>query len=50
MTNYTDQELLSLFRQENSQNSAFNLIIQEHQERVYWHVYKIVLTMKMPTM
>ncbi|HCQ29727.1 MAG TPA: RNA polymerase subunit sigma [Flavobacteriales bacterium] len=43
MSNYTDQELLALFREENSRHRAFNLIIQGHQERVYWHVRKIVI-------
>ncbi len=42
MSKYTDQELLAMFREENSRNMAFNLIIKEYQERIYWHVRKIV--------
>lgn len=43
MSKYTDQELLAMFREENSRNMAFNLIIKEYQERIYWHVRKIVV-------
>ncbi|MBC8464252.1 MAG: RNA polymerase sigma factor [Bacteroidetes bacterium] len=43
MSKYTDQELLAMFREENSRNMAFNLIIKEYQERIYWHVRKIVI-------
>ena len=43
MSKYTDQELLAIFRKENSRNMAFNLIIKEYQERIYWHVRKIVV-------
>ena len=39
----SDTELLQLFRQEDSRNNAFNLIVKKYQERLYWHIRKIVL-------
>ena len=32
-----------MFRDENSRNYAFNLIVQQYQERVYWHIRRIVI-------
>src|SRR6056297_2518722 len=43
MTEYTDQELLKLFKSEDSKNFAFRLIINKYQERLYWHIRKIVI-------
>lgn len=43
MSNYSDIELLKMFRDENSRNYAFNLIVQQYQERVYWHIRRIVI-------
>lgn len=43
MSKYTEQELLSLFRKEGSENYAFNLIVEEFKERLYWHIRKIVI-------
>lgn len=39
-----DKELLSMFRDEDSRSYAFNLIVRKYQERLYWHVRKIVIS------
>lgn len=40
---YTDKELLELFRNSNSKDYAFNLIVKKYQQRIYWHVRKIII-------
>ena len=40
---YTDKELLKLFRDSNTKNYAFNLIVKKYQEKVYWQVRKIII-------
>ena len=44
MDKNNDIELLKLFRDENSRNYAFNLIVKKHQERVYWHIRRMVIS------
>jgi len=44
MDKNSDIELLKLFRDENSKNYAFNLIVKKHQERVYWHIRRMVIS------
>jgi len=41
---YSDQKLLELFRKDESKNYAFNLIVRKYQERLYWHIRKIVIS------
>lgn len=41
---YTDKELLELFRNDDSKNLAFNLIVRKYQERIYWHIRKIIIS------
>jgi RNA polymerase sigma factor (sigma-70 family) len=43
MTEYTDKELLELFRVESSRNMAFNQIVRTYQRRVYWHIRRLVV-------
>jgi len=43
MNDYTDKELLEKFRSEDTKHYAFNLIVRKYQQRVYWHVRKIVI-------
>ena len=38
-----DKELLDQFRNPDSRNYAFNLIVRKYQKRVYWHVRRIVI-------
>ncbi|MBN2347692.1 MAG: sigma-70 family RNA polymerase sigma factor [Bacteroidales bacterium] len=40
---YTDKELLQLFRKNESRDYAFNLIVRKYQERLYWHIRKILI-------
>lgn len=42
MADYSDKELLALFRNEESKNYSFNLIVRKYQERLYWHIRKMV--------
>ncbi|MBT3209938.1 MAG: sigma-70 family RNA polymerase sigma factor [Bacteroidetes bacterium] len=43
-TEYSDSELLKLFRNEDSKSFAFNLIVRQYQERLYWHIRKILVS------
>ncbi len=38
-----DQELIEKFGREESRNYAFNLLMTKYQERVYWHIRKMVV-------
>jgi RNA polymerase sigma-70 factor (ECF subfamily) len=40
---YSDKDLVVLFKQENSREQAFNLIVKKYQERLYWHIRKLVI-------
>jgi len=42
-TVYTDKELMVLFRKPESRESAFNLIVKQYQEKLYWHIRKLVI-------
>jgi RNA polymerase sigma factor (sigma-70 family) len=39
----TDSELLEQFRNENTRNYAFNQLMKKYQQRLYWHIRKIVI-------
>ncbi|MFP4024302.1 MAG: RNA polymerase sigma factor [Thiohalospira sp.] len=43
MSDYNDKELLTLFKDTEKRNYAFNLIIRKYQEKLYWHIRKIVI-------
>lgn len=38
-----DKELLEKFREESSRQYAFNLLITKYQQRIYWHIRKMVI-------
>ncbi|MCX6292127.1 MAG: sigma-70 family RNA polymerase sigma factor [Bacteroidetes bacterium] len=40
---YTDHELLEQFKSEDTRHYAFNLLVRKYQQRLYWHVRKIVI-------
>lgn len=42
-SDYSDKELAELFRIKEKKNYAFNIIIHRYQERLYWHIRKIVI-------
>ena len=44
MAKYSDNQLLDMFRNAKTRNLAFNQIINQNQEKVYWHIRKIVLS------
>jgi RNA polymerase sigma-70 factor (ECF subfamily) len=43
MSEYTDKELLELFRNGTNPNYAFNLLVKKYQEPVYWHIRRMVI-------
>jgi RNA polymerase sigma factor (sigma-70 family) len=43
MSEYSDSELVKLFRNGDNPQYAFNLIVQKYKERIYWHIRKIVI-------
>lgn len=43
MTDFPDSELIALFRKADSRNYAFNLIVRKYQERIYWHIRRMVI-------
>lgn len=42
MSDYSDKELLDQFHTGNA-NYAFNLLVRKYQERLYWHIRRIVI-------
>lgn len=42
MTELDDKELIKRFRE--NREYAFNLIVRKYQERLYWHIRKIVIS------
>jgi RNA polymerase sigma-70 factor (ECF subfamily) len=38
-----DSEILDKFTQESSRNEAFSLLLKKYQERIYWHIRRMVL-------
>src|ERR1051326_5567243 len=43
MEEHTDQELLTMFRDESSRNMSVHFLIKKYQKRLYWHIRKMVL-------
>ncbi len=43
MSQTNDKELLKRYK-EGNRNYAFNLITRKHQERLYWHVRRMVIS------
>jgi RNA polymerase sigma factor (sigma-70 family) len=39
----SDKELLEQFKNEQTRNYAFNLLVRQYQKRLYWHIRKILL-------
>jgi RNA polymerase sigma-70 factor (ECF subfamily) len=38
-----DSEILEKFAQESTRNEAFSLLLQKYQEKIYWHIRRMVL-------
>jgi len=43
VADYTDKELTGLFRKPGSREYAFNLIVRKYQEKLYWHIRKLLI-------
>ncbi|OJW13800.1 sigma-70 family RNA polymerase sigma factor [Mucilaginibacter sp. 44-25] len=38
-----DEEILSKFRDEKTRNEAFNILLKKYQQKIYWHVRRMVI-------
>ncbi|MFM2284615.1 MAG: hypothetical protein RLZZ543_112 [Bacteroidota bacterium] len=43
MEELSDREILDLFAKTATRNHAFNLLVRQYQQRLYWHIRKMVL-------
>jgi len=43
MKQVEDEEILEKFSNEKTRNEAFNLLISKYQEKIYWHVRRLVI-------
>ena len=43
MKQVEDAEILLKFSSEKTQNEAFNLLLQKYQQKIYWHVRRMVI-------
>ncbi|MEZ5172367.1 MAG: RNA polymerase sigma factor [Bacteroidia bacterium] len=43
MVELTDQEILEQFADQQRRNYVFNLLVRQFQQRLYWHIRKMVL-------
>jgi len=44
LKDYTDTELVQLFLDNSSRNHAFELIVRKYQEKLYWHIRKMLIS------
>ncbi|MCU0321528.1 MAG: sigma-70 family RNA polymerase sigma factor [Chitinophagaceae bacterium] len=42
--NQDDKDLLNLFKEPSSKEKAFTLIVKKYQEKLYWHIRRLVIT------
>jgi len=38
-----DAEILSKFQDEKTRNAAFNLLLKKYQQKIYWHIRRMVI-------
>src|SRR6201996_2296812 len=38
-----DAELLAMFQEEKTRNQAFNLLLKKYQQKIYWHIRRMVI-------
>ncbi|MFN0290866.1 RNA polymerase sigma factor [Pedobacter helvus] len=43
MKQVEDAEILSKFNDEKTRNTAFNLLLQKYQQKIYWHIRRLVI-------
>jgi RNA polymerase sigma-70 factor (ECF subfamily) len=44
MPHYSDEEIITMYRDESSRNMALHNLIQKYQQKLYWHIRKIVIS------
>lgn len=42
-TEVEDAEILSKFQDEKTRNEAFNMLLKKYQQKIYWHVRRMVI-------
>jgi len=42
--NQDDKDLLNLFKEPSSKEKAFTLMVKKYQEKLYWHIRRLVIT------
>lgn len=43
MSNISDAEILELFTEEKTRSQAFNLLLNKYQQKIYWHIRRMVI-------
>lgn len=43
MQEFSDRELIDQFSNPETKNYAFNLLVRQYQQRLYWHIRKMVI-------
>ncbi len=43
MQEYTDEEIMEMYRKEDSRNMSLHHLIKKYEVRLYWHIRKIVI-------
>ena len=41
---YSEQEFIANLKAEESREKAFKILVETYQQRLYWHIRKIVIT------
>ncbi len=44
MAHHSDQEILFRFRQLDTKEAAFTALVEKYQQRIYWHVRRMVIS------
>ena len=43
MEELSDQEIIARFKRDETRNYAFNILVRTYQERLYWHIRRMVI-------
>ena len=43
MKQVEDSQILEMFAVEKTRNEAFNLLLTKYQQKIYWHIRRMVL-------
>jgi RNA polymerase sigma-70 factor, ECF subfamily len=44
MADTTDEEILSMFREQSTKSKAFTLLMNKYNQRIYWHIRRLVVS------